>query len=77
MNTTETRVLTERPLSEGDQIKTAIRTLFETSREGYKYTREDPLMYEVTGVNGTNDSMMLCLYRPKTIPGGVVMWYDN
>ena len=77
MNTTQNRVQTERPLSEGDQIKTAIRTLFETSREGYKYTRENPFTFEVVGVNGTFITKVLCLYRHEDIPGGVVMWYED
>ena len=71
-----TEVAQERPLSEGDQIKTAIRELFCESRNGSIYTQEEPLRRAVGYVNG-NATKALCLFRHPEIKGAVVMWYED
>ena len=71
-------VKSERPLSEGDQIKAAIRTMFVTSRKtGRFFTEDDPLKVTVRGVNGTAGEAMLNLARHPTRRGAVVMWYGD
>lgn len=62
-------------MTEGDQIKDAIRTLFETSRNGMMYDREEPLRILIDHVNG-NSTATLCLFKHPEIKGGVVMWYE-
>lgn len=76
MNMTyEDEVKLERPLSEGDQIKVAIRTLFVESRNGSVFTEEDPLRVPVHDVNGSAEKT-LCLIRHQTKPGALVLWYE-
>ena len=74
-NTYSTDVAIERPLSEGDNIKVAIRTLFETSRDGAIYTEENPLRRVITNVNGSKTAT-LCLIKHPTKHGAVVLWYE-
>ncbi|MFW6002024.1 MAG: hypothetical protein ACOCQD_01650 [archaeon] len=72
-------VIAERPqapLSEGDQIKIAIRTLFEESRNGFVFTEDNPLKIAINNVNGKSFSK-LCLHKHPTKKGAVVMWYEN
>ena len=69
-------VAIERPLSEGDQIKAAIRELFSRSRNGSVYTQDEPLLRMVGAVNGS-DVKTLCLFRHPEISGAVVMWYED
>lgn len=68
-------IIEERPASEGDQIKAAIRHLFVSSREGETYTEDNPLKVFVTNVNGVANKI-LNLYKHPTKRGAVVMWYD-
>lgn len=67
----------ERPLSEGDQIKAAIRELFCESRNGAAYTEDEPLKRLVGNVNGSGITKVLCLFKHFDIKGGVVMWYED
>lgn len=67
-------VMIERPASEGDQIKNAIRYLFETSRQGALYNETYPLEVRIKNVNG-RDAAILCLYRHPEKHGAIVMWY--
>lgn len=69
------RVLLERPMSEGDQIKAAIREVFETARQGTVYSISDPLRRKVTGVNGVAEKV-LCLGKYMDKPGAIVLWYE-
>lgn len=69
------QVLQERPLSEGDQVKIAIRELFCESRKGSVYTQYNPLKKTINNVNG-NSTETLCLFKHDKIPGAVVMWYE-
>lgn len=66
----------ERPLSEGDQIKAAIRELFHNSRNGEVYTETKPMAKIITNVNGGGE-MTLCLCKHTTKKGAVVMWYQR
>lgn len=68
-------VSNERPLSEGDQVKIAIRTLFEESRKGYMFTEEEPLKQTIHNVNG-HLTATLCLCKHPTKKGAVIMWYE-
>lgn len=72
----ETEVAQERPLSEGDQIKVAIRELFCESRAGTVYTKENPLRRRIKGVNGSAEKY-LCLFKSSEIKGAVTMWYED
>lgn len=69
-------ILMERPLSEGDQLKSAIRELFCRSREGAVYSEKDPLRKRITGVNGTAEKY-LCLCKHETKRGALVLWYED
>lgn len=68
-------VAIERPLSEGDQVKIAIRTLFEESRKGSVFTEEEPLKRVIHNVNG-HSTATLCLHKHATKKGAVIMWYE-
>lgn len=68
-------VLIERPASEGDQIKNAIRYLFETSRQGAIYSERSPLEVKMKYVNGI-DEATLCLCKHPERRGAVIMWYE-
>lgn len=70
-------VALERPLSEGDQIKTAIRELFCESRNGAVYTQEQPLRRLIGNVNGSGDVKTLCLFKHPEITGALVMWNED
>ena len=72
----ELEVAQERPLSEGDQIKAAIRELFCESRNGAVYTPDEPLRKAVGRVNGSA-TKALCLFKHPDIKGAVVMWYED
>ncbi len=72
-----TEVAQERPLSEGDQIKAAIRELFCESRNGAVYTKDQPLIKLIGNVNGSGATKMLCLFKHPDIYGAVVMWYED
>ena len=69
-------VLNERPMSEGDQIKSTIRELFCNSREGVVYTESAPLKRKIVGVNGVAEKN-LCIYKHETKHGAIVMWYED
>lgn len=69
-------ILLERPLSEGDQIKSAIRELFVTSRQGVIYDEKFPLRKKITGVNGSAEKY-LCLCKHETKRGALVLWYED
>lgn len=71
-----TEVAQERPLSEGDQIKAAIRELFCESRQGYVFTQDKPLRRTIEIVNG-DGTKDLCLFKHPDIYGAVVMWYED
>jgi len=73
----KSEVSLERPLSEGDQVKSAIRELFCESRNGAVYTQEEPLKRLVGNVNGSGITKTLCLFKHSDIKGGVVMWYED
>ncbi len=64
---------TEHELSEGEQIKGSIRTLYENSRKGLVYTSENPLKIEITGVNGSS-TKILNLYK---LDSAVVIQYTD
>lgn len=66
----------ERPLSEGDQLKSAIRELFCSSREGMVYSESSPLRKKITGVNGAAEKV-LCLCKHETKRGALVLWYED
>jgi hypothetical protein len=70
-----TSVLEERPASEGDQIKNAIRYLFESSRTGAFYDETHPLKALITNVNGKIEAT-LCLCKHPVKHGAVIMWYE-
>ena len=76
MNSFDTDILIERPMSEGDQIKSAIRELFMTSREGVVYEEKFPLRKKIAGVNGSSEKW-LCLCKHDTKRGAVVLWYED
>ena len=70
-------ILLERPLSEGDQIKSAIRELFVNSRKiGNIYSETSPLRKKITGVNGVAEKY-LCLCKHDTKKGALVLWYED
>lgn len=71
------QVCQERPLSEGDQIKAAIRELFTESRNGTTFTQTTPLRRAVGNVNGSGEVKVLCLVKHEKIKGAVVMWYED
>jgi hypothetical protein len=73
----QNEVAQERPLSEGDQIKAAIRELFCESRNGAVYTQEKPLRKLIGNVNGSGVTKTLCLFKHTDIPGALVMWYED
>ena len=66
----------EIPMSEGDQIKSAIRELFCSSREGAVYDEANPLRKHICGVNGSGQQI-LCLHKHPERHGAVVMWYED
>ena len=69
------QVLIERAASEGDQLKAAIRELFETSREGAIYSEDNPLSRHITGVNGVAEKTVhLCKHPDKK--GAIIIWYE-
>lgn len=71
----EKEVALERPLSEGDQIKVAIRTFFVERRNGSSFTEDAPLRRSITSVNGTAEAT-LCLAEHTTKRGAVILWYE-
>lgn len=73
----QNEVAQERPLSEGDQVKAAIKELFCESRHGAVYTQEQPLRRLIGNVNGSGDVKTLCLFKHADIPGALVMWYED
>lgn len=75
--TYQEEVAQERPLSEGDQIKVAIRELFCESRNGAVYTQEQPLRKLIGNVNGSGATKTLCLFKHPEISGALVMWYED
>lgn len=74
--TYEQEVALERPLSEGDQIKVAIRTLFVEGRNGELFNEQNPLRKHIFNVNGVAEKV-LCLHPYVYRRGAVVMWYED
>ena len=72
----EQEVALERPLSEGDQIKVAIRTMFEERRKGQVITDQFPLRKHIFNVNGKAEKI-LCLHPHEVRHGAIVMWYED
>lgn len=68
-------VMVERPMSEGDYIKVAIRTLFNLKREGMTFTLDNPMHFPVYNVNGSG-TKTLCVCPHETQKGAVVLWYE-
>lgn len=75
-NVYDKEVMLERPLSEGDQIKSAIRELFCTSRDGLVYNENSPLRKRITGVNGAAEKD-LCLCKHSERRGALILWYED
>lgn len=74
--TYEQEIALERPLSEGDQIKVAIRTMFEERRKGQVITSQFPLKKRVFNVNGAAEKN-LCIHPHEERRGAIVMWYED
>lgn len=74
--TYEEEIKLERPLSEGDQIKIAIRTMFEERRKGQVITSQFPLKIHINNVNGVAEKN-LCLHPHESQRGAIVMWYED
>lgn len=72
----EQEVALERPLSEGDQIKVAIRTMFTEGRKGAMFDAAHPLRKHIFNVNGEAEKI-LCLHPFEDRRGAIVMWYED
>lgn len=71
--------MTKTAAHEGEQIKLAIRSLFERSRTGEVFTEDDPLRVTVEGVNGDiseGANATLCLHKLEGQRGKLVLWYE-